>query len=58
MQKTKPFSDQYNWKEIDFPSHKKGWKKFELNNKSMVLNILFLSYNTGEIRFAYKSNII
>ena len=21
-----PFNDQYNWKEIDFPSHKKDWK--------------------------------
>ena len=27
--KIKPFIDQYNWKEIDFPSHKKDWKKFE-----------------------------
>ena len=21
----KPFVDQYKWKEIDFPSHKKDW---------------------------------
>ena len=27
--KIKPFIDQYNWKEIDFSSHKKEWKKFE-----------------------------
>ena len=26
--KIKPFIDQYNWKEIDFPSHSKHWKKF------------------------------
>ena len=25
--KIKPFIDQYSWKEIDFPSHKKDWKK-------------------------------
>ena len=25
--KIKPFIDQYNWKEIDFPSHSKDWKK-------------------------------
>ena len=31
--KIKPFIDQYNWKEINFPSNKKDWKKFELNNK-------------------------
>ena len=24
----KPFIDQYNWKEINFPSNKKDWKKF------------------------------
>ena len=28
----KAFFDQYNWKEIDFPSHSKGWKKFVQNN--------------------------
>ena len=42
-------------KEIDFPSHtQKDWKKFELNNKSITLNIFFVSYNTEEIRLAYK----
>ena len=53
--KIKPFIDQYNWKEIDFPSHSKDWKKFELNNKSIALNILFVPYNTEKIRFACKS---
>ena len=24
----KPFIDQYNWKEISFPSHKEDWKNF------------------------------
>ena len=33
ISKIRPFIDQYNWKEINFPSHKKYWKKFELNNK-------------------------
>ena len=27
--KIKPFIGQYNWKEINFPSHGKDWKKFE-----------------------------
>ena len=31
--KIKPFIDQYNWKEINFSSHKKDWENFELNNK-------------------------
>ena len=24
----KSFTDQYNWKEINFPSHKKDWNEF------------------------------
>ena len=30
----KPFVDHYNWKETQFLSHKKDWKKFDLNDKS------------------------
>ena len=51
----KPFIDQYNWNEIDFPSHIKDWKRFESNNKSVAHNILYVSYNTEKIRHAYKS---
>ena len=51
----KPFFDQYNWKEIDFPSHSEHWKKFESNTKSIALNILYVSHNTEKIRHAYKS---
>ena len=32
VSKIKPFIDQYNWNDIDFPSTGKDWKKFELNN--------------------------
>ena len=46
ISKIKPFIDQYNWKDIDFPSHSKGWKKSESNNKSMALNILYVPHNT------------
>ena len=55
ISKIKPFIDQYNWKDIDFPSHSKNWKKFESNNKSMALNILYVPHNTEKIRHAYKS---
>ena len=47
----KLFINQYNWKEINFPSHKKDWRKFESNYKSIALNSLFVSYNGH----AYKS---
>ena len=42
----KPFFDQYNWKEIDFPSLKKDWKVFEKSNKIVTLNILYIPHNT------------
>ena len=55
VSKIKPFIDQYNWNEIDFPSHSKDWKKFESNNKSIALNILYVPHNTEKVRVAYKS---
>ena len=50
-----PFIDQYNLKGIDFPSHSKDWKKFEQNNKTIALNILYVPYSTKQIRQAYIS---
>ena len=41
ISKLKPFFNNYNWKEIEFPSHSKNWRKFEYNNKTIALNILF-----------------
>ena len=55
VSKIKPFIDQYNWNNIDFPSTGKDWKKFELNNESIALNILYVPHNTGKIHLAYKS---
>ena len=56
ISKIKPFINQYNWKEIDFPAQpSKDWKKFESNNKSIALNVLYIPYNTEKIRLAYKS---
>ena len=40
---------------IKFLPHIKDKKKFETNNKSIALNILFLSHNSQEIRHAYKT---
>ena len=55
ISKIKPFIDQYHWKERDFPSHSKDWKKFEQNNETITLKILFSPRNTEKIRLAYKS---
>ena len=47
--------DKYNWEGINFPSHKEDWKKFESNNQSIALNILFVPYGAEKIRLGYKS---
>ena len=54
ISKIKPFIDQCNWKDIDFPSTSKDWKKLELNNK-IALNILYVPHNTRKIQVAYRS---
>ena len=54
ISKTKPFIEEYNWKDIDFPSTSKAWKKFELNNE-VALNILYVPHNTKKVEIAYKS---
>ena len=52
ISKIKPFIDQHDWKEFDFPTHSKDWRKFESNNTTIALTILFVSYNTEKIRLA------
>ena len=54
ISKIKSFIEEYNWKDIDFPSTSKDWKKFELNNE-IALNILYVPHNTKKIEIAYKS---
>ena len=55
ISKIRPFIDQYNWKDIGFPASSKDWKKFEQNNESIALNILYVPHNTKKIHIAYKS---
>ena len=46
---------EYNWEGIEFPVGPKDWKKFERNNKTIALNVLFIPHNTETIRVAYRS---
>ena len=55
ISKIKLYIRKYNWEEIEFPAGSKDWKKFEQNNKTIALNILFVPYNTETIRVAYRS---
>ena len=41
-------------KKLIFHHTQKTGKKFELNDKTIALNILFVPYNTEKIRLAYK----
>ena len=55
ISKIKPFINNYNWKDINFPAAKKDWNKFEINNKNIALDTLYVPYNTKKIEIAYKS---
>ena len=61
---TKPWTNQRKsaensneWKDINFCSHAKDWKKFETHNKSIAFNILFIPHKKKEIRQAYISKL-
>ena len=54
ISKIKSYVDNYNWKDINFPAAKKDWNKFEVNNKNVALNILYVPFNTKKIEIVYK----
>ena len=58
ISKTKPSIDWYNWRQIGFLSHQKDWKKFELNNKPIPLDISYVPHNTEELRHTCVSKYI
>ena len=55
ISKLKPYINKYNWKGIEFPAGSKEWQKFEQNNKTIALNILYVKHNTKKISVVYKS---
>ena len=50
--KLKPYINKYNWKGIDFPAGPKEWIKFEKNNKTIALDVLYIPHNTKTISVA------
>ena len=50
ISKIKPFINQYNWKDIDFPPTNKDWRKLELNNDIALIiytyHIILKKYNS------------
>ena len=55
ISKLKPYINKYNWKGIEFPAGPKEWVKFEKNNKTIALNVLYIPRNTKAISVAYRS---
>ena len=55
ISKLKLFINNYNWKNIKFPAGHKDYSAFERNNRGIALNILYVPYNTKQIRQAYIS---
>ena len=41
--------------DIDLSSYQRDWEELEQNNTSIALNVLFVSYNSEEIKLGYKS---
>ena len=55
ISRLKPYINTYNWEVIDFPAGPKEWQKFERNDKTIALNVLYISHNTKKISVAYRS---
>ena len=51
----KPFIDNYNCTDLEFPAGHKDYSVFEKNNKSIALNILYIPHNSFEIIPSYIS---
>ena len=54
ISKVKPFINNFNWENINFPPQEQECQQFEMNNKSIALNILQID-NQEKISHYYKS---
>ena len=52
IEKSKPFMNNLNWENINFPPKEEDFKTFEMSNKSIALN--FLQVNEQKISHFYK----
>ena len=54
ISKIKPFINNLNWEIINFPPEEQDYRTFEMNNKSIALNVLYIE-KQGKIGHLYKS---
>ena len=55
ISKLKHYINKYNWEGINVPAGSKEWQKFEKNNNTIALNVLYIPRNTETISAAYRS---
>ena len=55
--KIKLFINKYNWEGINFPSEKVDWKKFEKNNVTIALNVLYVKKEKIYPAYVSKHNL-
>ena len=55
ISKLKPYINKYNWEGINVPAGSKEWQKFDQNNDTVALNILYAKENTKKVNIVYKS---
>ena len=55
ISKLKPYINKYNWKGIKFLAGPEEWIKFERNNKTIALNVLYIPCNTKTVSVAHRS---
>ena len=55
ISKLKPFINNYNWKDINFPTQRKDWERFERNNTNIGINIFSVPFQKKTKHLQYKS---
>ena len=55
--KIKPFINKYYWERINFPSEKDDLKKFEKNNVTIALNVLYAKQEKIHPAYVSKHNL-
>ena len=54
----KSFIDKYNWEDKNYPSDKYDWKKFEKNNLTFALRVLYAKKEKKNILSIPKNMIL
>ena len=58
LSKLKHYINEYNWEGINFPAGSKEWQKFERNNDTIALNLLYVKQNTKKKYVLYMNKNI